>query len=286
MPSSPIRGSGPEPGLIGSALAGLLAEGRPWRLGRQVVSVAAVTSTNDLARVLALSGADEGTVVVADTQTSGRGRLGRAWHSPAGAGLWSSFILRPQTSLPTLAPLALVVAVGARRAAVACGAEGVGIKWPNDLVAGGRKLAGILTEGAGGSELSAPEFVVAGIGVNVRTPDGGFPEPVRGVAIALDELLNAKIPRFAVGPAEYGRALVEHLSETYSEFVAGGFASLREEWLAANVTTGREIVVTVAGAGGALNGIAEDIDIGGRLIVRLPGGGTAAVAAGDVTLRT
>ncbi len=275
------------PGLVGAALARLLAEDRPWRLGSQVVSVAEVTSTNDLARVLALGGAPEGTLVVADKQTSGRGRLGRVWHSPPGTGLWCSFILRPPLALNNLGPLALVAALGARRAVLGCGADDadIGIKWPNDLVARGRKLAGILTEGAGGSILAAPDFVVAGIGVNVRTPEGGFPEPVRGSAIALDELREGEGSAGApgLGPAEYGRALVECLSETYSEFVARGFAVLREEWLAANVTTGNEVVVT--SAAGTLNGVAEDIDLDGRLLLRLSDGRKTAVAAGDVTLR-
>ena len=281
----------PEPGRqgdVGAELARRLAastsgSGPKWLGSRSwswaVVSLASVGSTNDVARALAMAGAGEGTVVVADTQTSGRGRLGRAWHSPPGSGLWCSAILRPATALGGLGPLGLVIALAVHRAAVRLGAVDVRVKWPNDIVARGRKVAGILTEAAGGSERTPPEFVIAGIGVNVITPAGGFPEPLREVAVALDEL---GVPAGTTA-AGFGACLLAQLADVYAGFLAGGFAALRAEWLRSSVTIGQH--VTVSGVSTTVEGLAEDVDAHGRVVVRVADGSLVPIASGDVTLR-
>jgi len=251
----------------------------PIDIAWSVVSLAETTSTNDVARALAAAGAPEGTAVIADRQTSGRGRLGRAWHSPPGSGLWCSVILRPRLPLSQLGPLALVVAIAVYRAGQRWQATGLGLKWPNDLVADGRKVAGILTEAVGGSDTLPPEYVVVGIGVNVRRPVDGFPSPLQQTAGALEDLLGINCP--TVG--EFGTVMLAELADVYRTFVDDGFAGLQAEWLRANITTGRQ--VDVGGTGGGWSGFAEAIDELGRLVVRRDEGDVVAVAAGDVTLR-
>ena len=274
------------PGRVGVALAAALAPGRD-RLGGRVISLAETTSTNDEARRLAAAGAPEGTIVVADRQTKGRGRLGRKWHSPPGVGLWYSVVLRPPLPLGVLGPLALVVAVGAVKAAHLAGATAARLKWPNDVVAGGRKLGGILTEATGGGVDQPPEFVVAGIGVNVLTPPGGFPGPLAATATSLaavadgrlaDDLTDAPQPA-----AAFGLLLTGQLDAVYGQFLAGGFAPIRPVWTAHAATIGGQ--VSVRGAGREVVGRAVGIDDDGRLLVCGADGVTQAVAAGDVTLR-
>lgn len=255
------------------------AGGLDW----QVISRSEVTSTNDVCRELGEAGRPEGVAVIADVQTRGRGRLGRAWASPAGCGLWCSVLLRPPLPMAALAPLALVVAVAARRAVSSSGDPGaaeVGIKWPNDLVWRRRKLAGILTEARlGPHPEQAPEYVVVGIGINLETPPDGYPPPLAGAAVSLAEVLGR---RPAAG--ELGARVLLELGAAYREFGGSGFAGLRREWLVHNRTTGGP--VTATGAGGDITaGHAEDIDLLGRLVIRRDDGERVAVAAGDVTLR-
>lgn len=139
-------------------------------VGCDVRRFAICGSTMDEARGLARSGAAEGTVVVADEQTAGRGTRGRGWHSPRGLGLYATVILRPNPAAAPLVPLAVGVAV---REAASALAPGVRLKWPNDLVWDGRKLAGVLCEGAAGG--AGPRFILAGIGINVGHAPEDFP---------------------------------------------------------------------------------------------------------------
>jgi BirA family biotin operon repressor/biotin-[acetyl-CoA-carboxylase] ligase len=138
-------------------------------------------STNDLAREMARAGAPEGTVIVADEQTAGRGTKGRAWHSARGKGLYVSVILRPRAASMALLPLAAGLAVRDAVAA-ACGLE-ARLRWPNDLVAGGRKLGGILCEAAFLGSL--PEYAILGTGLNLSHADVDFPAELRGEAVSI-----------------------------------------------------------------------------------------------------
>jgi BirA family transcriptional regulator, biotin operon repressor / biotin---[acetyl-CoA-carboxylase] ligase len=138
-------------------------------------------STNDVAREMARGGAAEGTVVVADEQTSGRGTKGRVWHSARGKGLYVSVVLRPRAASMALLPLAAGLA--ARDAvAAACGLE-AGLRWPNDLVFGGRKLGGILCESAFMGNL--PDYAVLGTGLNLSHAEGDFPPELRAEAVSI-----------------------------------------------------------------------------------------------------
>ena len=172
-----------------------------------------------------------------------------------------------------------MVAIGAMRAARRCGALDVKVKWPNDLVCRDRKLAGILVEAAGGRETVSPDFVVVGIGVNVTTPPAGFPAPLDGVAVALDQLGAAA----DLTAGEFGAAMLNDLADVYGAFLEHGFIQLRGEWLASNATIGRR--VAVSGVLESLDALASSVDGFGRLLVQLDDGRLVPVAAGDVTLR-
>lgn len=226
-------------------------------------------STNDDARALARAGAGQGTVILASRQTAGRGRLGRTWASPQG-GVYLSAVLRPEVGPSEVGALALVVALGA-----ATGIERLGasprLKWPNDLLLEDGKLAGVLLEMT--AESDRVDWVVAGIGLNVRRPEGALPE----AAYLSDVVPGIRIPQATA-------AVLEGISMAYTEWADAGFESLRERYERRSALDGRE--VTVSGLDGRVlaQGVASGVDAGGRLRVR-EDGVERFVAAGDVTLR-
>lgn len=244
----------------------------------RVIRYTTVTSTQDVARRLAVAGAEEGTVVLADAQTAGRGRLGRRWHSPRGGGLWFSLILHPRTGFGcrsdrAVGQLSLVMAVAAARGLErAVGAElRIGLKWPNDLLAGGGKVAGILLEREPDSGA-----VVAGVGVNVSFP-GGPPRHLPG-AVDLVTVLGRPVDRDALLPP-----LLAALAEGYAEWRGQGFEPFRREWLARFPWLDQPVTVTVGEE--LLAGEASDLDEEGRLVLLLPDGSRRALAAGEVAWR-
>ncbi len=164
-----------------------------WRVPR-VLAYAAIGSTNDAARELAQAGAPPGTVVLADYQTHGRGRQGRTWHAPPGKGLLLSMVLRPTLPAGEATPGVVSVRVGlaAVRALERTAGVPIGLKWPNDLVAGGAKLGGILLEGVMGEN----DFqLVAGIGLNVLQREGEFPADLDGPAVSLAMMGEVTVSR-------------------------------------------------------------------------------------------
>jgi BirA family transcriptional regulator, biotin operon repressor / biotin---[acetyl-CoA-carboxylase] ligase len=234
-----------------------------------------VGSTNDVAAELADVDAPEGTVVVADSQTSGRGRLGRVWCSPPGAGLYLSLILRPRALLSThphassLLTLASGVAVAEGvEAATGLSAE---IKWPNDLVVGKRKLGGILTEAPVRS--GEFEYAVVGIGVNLR--EGAYPPEVARRATSIEAELDR--------PVDRGRLIVEllaALSGRYASLSAGDFDAILTPWRRrARALPGSSVEWDFGGT--VVRGRAVDIDSDGALVVRI-GDRVERIVAGEV----
>lgn len=236
-------------------------------------------STNDDAKALARAGAPEGTVVLATRQTAGRGRFARAWSSPPG-GVYVSVVLRPSLSLAEAAPLPLVISLGA-----ACGLEALGVparlKWPNDVVlpagpsAAPGKLAGVLLEVS--AEPDSVDWVVAGIGANVRRPSWS---PFLDAAYAEDVLGSARTPSLA----RVAAAMLEGIAQVYTTFLSVGFQPLVAEYEAHWVLGGT--TVRVSDAHGALlaAGKATGVDSYGRLIV-MTEYGEVVLSAGEVTLR-
>ncbi len=236
---------------------------------RRVLWYADVTSTNDVAMGFAERGVQEGCVVVADAQSAGRGRHGRTWVSPPGAGLYVSVVLRPQ---PRVIPL-LTLAAGVALADGIGDATGLAVqlKWPNDVYVGGRKLAGILAE-AGVSSAAEP-YVVLGFGINVLP--AAYPADVAGRATSLEAELGR--------PADRGLVLASCLAALASRYQMlrdGERSAVIADWRTrARPLLGR--AVEWDATEGVRRGVAEDVDDRGALLVRTPDG-PARIVSGEV----
>ncbi len=247
------------------------------RFGHRYVALPACASTNDEAARLAREGAPEGLVVVADTQSGGRGRLGRTWHSPPGENLYLSILLRPDRTPATLPPLTLMTgAVLARVLAETTGITPV-LKWPNDVVvqptdpqASPRKLAGVLTEMA--SEREHIRHVVVGIGLNVNGLD--FPPELADRATSLRLCCGGTFDRGALLAA-----VLDAFEPAYDELLAHGPAAALTAWRRHGFLGSR---CRVDSGGESIAGTAVDIDEAGALLVRDDGGQIRRVVSGEV----
>lgn len=245
-----------------------------------------IGSTNDRAKELARAGAPEGTFVWADEQTAGRGRRGRGWASPPGVGLWCSLVVRPP-----LKPGQWTRLVGWAALAVASTVKRfvqgpVGVKWPNDVVIGERKAAGILVEveTPPGGDL----FAVVGIGLNVNHREDDFPSALRRQATSLRLAREMYGPVAASGEGALDRQtvlqdLLAELERLYEEGIPTGFAGVFDALRPYSVTLGRR--VQVVGAGETFYGEAVDFTPDGMLVVLDDEGNRRIVAAGDVSIR-
>jgi BirA family biotin operon repressor/biotin-[acetyl-CoA-carboxylase] ligase len=234
--------------------------------------LASVGSTNDRVSGEARAGAGEGLVVVADHQEAGRGRRGRTWTAPPGSSLLASILLRPGLPAARLHLVGAVVSLSAADACRAVAGVEVGVKWPNDLVSGGRKLGGVLVE----AELRAgrAQAVVAGVGLNVWWP-GGLPPALAGEAVTLGELAGRAVPR-----ADLLVSLLEALEARYRDLAnPAGQDAQAGEYRRRCTTLGQRVRVELAGE--TLTGTAIAIDAHGSLVVDGVDG-RRAVAAADV----
>lgn len=233
-----------------------------------------VESTNtELAR-LAEEGAPSGAAVLAEEQTGGRGRLGRAWHSPAGGGLWMSVLLRADLPPERLAPLSVAVSVSVTEALRGHTGLDVRVKWPNDILVGGKKLGGVLVESTAevGSGTTA---AVVGIGLNVNVTEGGLPPELRGIATSLREALGRDVSRVDVL-----KAVALAVEDAFDRFLEGGVDAFRERWRALSTLLGG--CVTVGEAPDARRGTVVDMALSGALILETAPGHTEEVWHGDV----
>ena len=241
------------------------------KIGRRIHCYETTDSTMDVAQRLAAAGEPEGSVVVAEAQGKGRGRMGRTWISPKGKGIYLSVILRPDLQLMEIPKITLVAAVAVAQAVEAATGLKPEIKWPNDLLIGGKKIAGILTEL--NAELNRVNTVVVGIGLNVNTPADKL--PAQGTSLA--EELGAKVDRL-----ELARALLTHLDRSYAQFLQEGLAPILEDWRRFAAFLGRRVRVALEGR--TLDGQAVDVDASGALLVRTDTGLVESVSAGEVLL--
>jgi BirA family biotin operon repressor/biotin-[acetyl-CoA-carboxylase] ligase len=242
-------------------------------IGKEILQFAEVASTNTLAMELAQKGAADGTVIIAETQTGGKGRLGRSWTSPRG-NLYVSVVLRPAVPI-SKAPLitlmgAVAVAAGVRRH---CGVP-AGIKWPNDILLSGKKVSGLLTEMS--AEPDRIRHIVLGIGVNVNMDSKALQPDVRKMSTTLAAAVGKPVDRTALL-----RTLLAELDLWYRRFLQND-GEVLAAWKELNVTLGHR--VTVSGGGATLEGLARGVDAEGRLILKLDDGTLRQVAAGDVTI--
>lgn len=246
---------------------------------RRVVYLPETGSTNDVVRVEARAGAPEGLVVVADRQTAGRGRRGRAWDSPAGLGLWFSVLLRPSLPARQAPLLAFVAAAAVREAVAAAAGVPVLIKWPNDVVAlDGRKVSGILVEmEADGDRV---RHCVVGIGVNVNQQPADFPPEVRPSAVSVRLLAGRPVARVPLL-----QAILTGFEARYRTVTAAGFGAVLDEVRRNSATLSRNVVVLETG-GGSWDGRALAIVDDGALLIEPAGGGEARrVYAADVSIK-
>ena len=239
-------------------------------VGRRLEYRAVLGSTQDLARRLAQAGAAEGTVVLAGRQTAGRGRLGRSFISPRG-GLYFTVVLRP--ALEQLRPLPIVAALAVARGLERVAGLRTALKWPNDVLVGGRKICGILVE----SELmgQAVSYALVGIGVNVNTDMAAYPE-IAAIATSVTAEAGRSVSREALAVA-----VLSELEALYLAVQSG--RRVQDEWRARLETLGRQVCVTSGQT--VEEGLAEDVDGDGSLILLRPDGSRVSIAAGDVTLR-
>lgn len=243
--------------------------------GRTLVVLGSVDSTNNEVRRQADRGAAEGTVVIAERQEAGKGRRGRSWVSPEGAGIWMSLLLRPDFSPHHASMLTLVAAMAVADGIHAQTGMDCQIKWPNDLVVNGKKVCGILTEMA--TEEDTIRYVVIGIGVNVNTEE--FPQELADTATSLYREAGKKLRRSALVNAIL--CAWERLYPVYKENL--DMSGLMEEYNARLVNRNRQVRV-ITSAGG-YTGVAKGIDRLGELLVEREDGSVEQVVSGEVSVR-
>lgn len=241
--------------------------------GRRIHSFDELPSTNDKAHELAEQGALHGEVVIAEKQTAGRGRQGRQWVTLPRKSLAFSVILKPSLPPQRAPEITLAAAVAVAEAARGLGAAGARIKWPNDVECKGRKLCGLLTELR--ADADRIKQAILGVGFNVSLEMRDLPEELRPIATSLLIESGERVPR----PVVCAR-LLEHLEEWLSLHETEGFGPVRERFCELSSTLGRKVRVTSGSQ--IIEGDAADLDADGALLVRVPGGGTVRVVAGDV----
>lgn len=238
-----------------------------------------VDSTNRRARLIADQGAPHGSGVRADRQTAGRGRLDRGWHSPAGRNLYCSYILRPRLSPEAFARLTMVAGLAAAHVLLRCSAgAGVGLKWPNDLMIGGKKCGGILCESFVDHADGRNNFVIVGIGINLNMTSDELPEALRSFATSL---VIEGIP--PVDPAIMFAALRDELLAGVAAFEADGFQSVLAGWRRLDVLAGKR-TRWVTQTGDVVSGLSLGPDEQGLLRIEDDQKKIHTVISGDISV--
>jgi BirA family transcriptional regulator, biotin operon repressor / biotin---[acetyl-CoA-carboxylase] ligase len=240
------------------------------RLRGPVLHYICLPSTNDLAKDLARQGYPEGSLLVAETQSAGRGRLGRVWESPPGTGIYLSVILRPPLPPTELPKLTLTAAVAVVQAIKEVTGLETGIKWPNDILLAGKKLGGILTEME--TESDQMSHVILGVGLNINTLI--FPDHLQTVATSLGST-GRTFSRLAII-----RSLLHILDRLYGKFLGQEFPEILDLWRRATVTLGKPVRVKLGER--EIAGLALDVAPDGALLVAKPGGEVERIISGEI----
>lgn len=252
-------------------------------MGRNLVYFAETDSTNIQIKRLAEAGSPEGTLVVAESQTAGKGRRGRSWFSPPGSSIFMSYLLRPNILPYHASMLTLLAGMACARAVREETGLKAEIKWPNDLVLSGKKICGILTEMS--TELEEIHYIFTGIGINVNQTE--FPEEIRNTATSLK--LEREKQQEKEGCREFSRSVLiascmKWFEDYYERFLfSGDFSQLKEEYESMLVNLNREVLVL--DPAGEYSGVCRGIDAMGRLLVELPHKEVKAVLSGEVSVR-
>ena len=244
-------------------------------IGKTIHCFSEVASTNDLAKEMAAIGAKEGTVIIAETQTSGKGRLGRKWTSPKG-GIWLSTILRPKLSAKDIPKITLMTSLAVAKAISQLFNLKTEVKWPNDVLINAKKVCGILTEANTRGDIT--NFVVVGIGINANIEYASLPKQVRKNATSLKHELKREIDR-----EQFLRVLLEKMEHYYVMLINGKFNPVLKEWKSLCGFLGSYVEVTSWEE--KIEGWAIDVDENGALIIKLHDGTLRKVLSGDVSLK-
>jgi BirA family transcriptional regulator, biotin operon repressor / biotin---[acetyl-CoA-carboxylase] ligase len=253
----------------------LLSNLKTQIIGRDIRVFEETTSTNDVVERLARDGVKEGVVVFAESQTKGRGRLGRKWISPARQGLWFSILLRPQLRPTAVTQLTIAAATALFRAVYSQTSVKPEIKWPNDILIDGKKVAGILTELS--AEPDKVKYIILGVGVDVNLSATDFPPELRKIATSLRVEAGQKINR-----AELAVKILQELDKDYQRVCSGQFESVANEWEEHCSTLGRNVTINIGDR--KIQGCAESLDTDGALLIRTQHGHLERIIGGDVTL--
>jgi BirA family transcriptional regulator, biotin operon repressor / biotin---[acetyl-CoA-carboxylase] ligase len=252
-----------------------IENGEPGRIGWRIHYFDEVGSTQRIAAELADEGAAQGTVVIAERQNAGRGRMGRSWHSPAGVNLYMTVVLRPSMPLSQVPRLSLVAGVAAAEALETVAAGMVALKWPNDVWLGGRKTCGIIAE-AMTDATQRLTCVLLGIGINVNLAPADLPADLREKATSVRIATGRVCDRI-----ELASQLFNRLHTRYMEVEAAGFAVVRPIWERYSALTGRR--VTVVDENMRTAGVVRGIDDEGALLLETDSG-SLRILAGDVSI--
>ncbi|WP_379162438.1 biotin--[acetyl-CoA-carboxylase] ligase [Paenibacillus sp. sgz5001063] len=235
-----------------------------------------VVSTQEEAKKLAENGAPEGTSVRAEAQTGGRGRMGRKWHSPSGKGIWISIVLRPDLPLSLTPQLTLLSGVAVCRAIREVTGVQAGIKWPNDLLAGGRKICGILLESS--LREGGLHYCIAGIGIAVNLTEEDYPPELKDIGTSL-LIEGGGIP---VDRTALTEAVLTELEYLYILYREQGFKPIRELWESMSVTLGRQVFYNTPE--GRCQATAVGLDDNGGLLLKDRTGAVSSVLSGEIEM--
>ncbi len=250
--------------------------GKTKVIGRDIRVFQETTSTNDVIEKLARDGVKEGVVVFAESQSKGRGRLGRKWVSPLRKGLWFSVLLRPDLRPQEAIQLMIAGATALARAIRDETGLSPEIKWPNDILINGRKVAGLLTELS--AELDHVNYIILGIGVDVNLNASDFSSELRKLATSLKIEKGHSIDR-----ASLAAAALRELDADYARITTGHFEAVSDEWEELCSTLGRNIGIRIGDR--VLQGRAESLDSDGALLLRTQHGRLERIIGGDVTVK-
>lgn len=242
-------------------------------IGHDIRAYEEVSSTNDIALDLARREAKEGTVVIAESQSSGRGRMGRSWFSPFGKGLWASIIFYPELLPNQLGRMNLVFGVALAEAIKKETSLPVELKWPNDVMVSGKKAGGILIEMS--AEMDQVKYLVVGLGLNVNVPLSDFPKHLRESASSLSQEKGNSIDRLSLI-----REILRQIENYYLFFKEKGITPIREKWLVLSKTLGHYLKVELPAR--TIYGQAVDVDEEGALLLRTEHGLQERITAGDI----
>lgn len=253
-------------------------------IGKDIIFFDTIESTNAYAMKLADMGYPEGTVIIADAQTSGKGRLGRKWLSPSGKNLYMSIILKPEIPPKDASILTLMSAVACVFAIKQISYINASIKWPNDIIASNKKIGGILTEIK--ADMDRIFHAVVGIGININLDIDNMPDELKTHATSIKMEQRNKSAEEQKG-VDFSRTIVtaeiiKELDRWYNIFIKSGKKTIIKEWLDLSSTIGRMVRVTVGA--NTFTGIAEAIDEDGMLILKFSDNTTKKISAGDVTI--